>query len=188
MTELEKQLKKTNEILLTQIENQTHQNKELTHQIQRLTEQVEYLTRKHFGTSSEKTKISDGQLSLFQQEEDASFNDAETTVPQTVEEEITYRRQKKKGHKAEVLKNLPEEIINCELTEDERKCSDCGDLMKPMGKKRVREELHFIPAQLYKKVFVSHTHGCDCHDDSCESNVHLHPTDLFKTATPVLVF
>ena len=166
MTDLEKHLTKTNDILLNQIEKLTSQTEIQTQEIKRLSEQIQYLTKKLYGKSSEKSaKTSDEQLSLFED----FFDNAETTAPQTVEEEITYRRKKKKGHRAELLKNLPEEIIHCELSDSERACSECGDLMKPMGTKKVREELHFIPAKLYKKVFVTHTYACDCHDDSCES-------------------
>src|SRR5689334_13105660 len=102
MSDLEKQLTKTNESLLVQLEQQSNQ-------IQRLTEQVEYLTRKLFGTSSEKTKdLAENQLSLF--DNNSFFDNAETTEEsQTVEEEITYRRKKQKGRKADLTKHLPVE-------------------------------------------------------------------------------
>ena len=57
MTELEKELTET--------------VRTLTHQIEVLTEQVAYLTKKLFGTSSEKSKVGEGQGSLF--EEESSF-------------------------------------------------------------------------------------------------------------------
>ena len=41
--------------------------------------------------------------------------------------------------------------------------------MKQMGKKVVREEVCFIPARLYKKVYISHTYECDCHDPNFEA-------------------
>lgn len=61
MTELEKQLLETNQIQAEQIEK-------LTEQIKHLTEQVQFLTKKLFGSSSEKTKYGEGQLSLFEEE------------------------------------------------------------------------------------------------------------------------
>ena len=57
MTELEKKQQETIE--------------KLTHQIEVLTEQVAYLTKKLFGTSSEKSKVGEGQGSLF--DEESSF-------------------------------------------------------------------------------------------------------------------
>ena len=61
MTELEKQLSEINQQQAKQIEN-------LTEQIKHLTEQIRFLTQKLFGPSSEKTMVSEGQLSLFDEE------------------------------------------------------------------------------------------------------------------------
>ena len=60
MTELEKQLSETIQIQAEQIKH--------------LTEQVEFLTKKLFGSSSEKTKYGEGQLSLFEEESDFLMN------------------------------------------------------------------------------------------------------------------
>lgn len=54
MTELEKQLSEINQ--------------QQAEQIKHLTEQVRFLTQKLFGPSSEKTMVSEGQLSLFDEE------------------------------------------------------------------------------------------------------------------------
>lgn len=56
------------------IKVQAKQIEDLTQQIQRLTEQVEFLTKKLFGSSSEKTKYGEGQLSLFEEESDFLMN------------------------------------------------------------------------------------------------------------------
>lgn len=40
--------------------------------------------------------------------------------------------------------------------------------MKQMGKKIVREEVCFIPAKLYKKVYIRHSYECNCHDPAYE--------------------
>ncbi len=48
-------------------------------------------------------------------------------------------------------------------------CDHCGQMMKPMGKKVVREEVCFIPARLYKRVYISHTYACNCHDPNFEA-------------------
>lgn len=58
MTELEQQLMKQNKDLLAQ-------NQELLAQVRQLNEQIQYMTKKLFGSSSEKTKVADGQISLF---------------------------------------------------------------------------------------------------------------------------
>ncbi|MDO5795021.1 MAG: transposase [Turicibacter sp.] len=61
MTELEQQLMEQNKALLAQ-------NQALLEQVRQLTEQIQYLNKKLFGSSSEKTKVADGQISLFDQD------------------------------------------------------------------------------------------------------------------------
>ena len=58
MTELEQQLMEQNKALFAQ-------NQELLEQVRQLTEQIQYMNKKLFGSSSEKTKVADGQISLF---------------------------------------------------------------------------------------------------------------------------
>ena len=58
MTELEQQLMEQNKTLLAQ-------NQALLEQVRQLTEQIQCMTKKLFGSSSEKTKVADGQISLF---------------------------------------------------------------------------------------------------------------------------
>ena len=41
------------------------QNQALLEQVRQLTEQIQYLNKKLFGSSSEKTKVAEGQISLF---------------------------------------------------------------------------------------------------------------------------
>lgn len=59
---------------------------------------------------------------------------------------MTYRRKKKKGHKAALLKDLPVEEIHYYLNEAECTCESCGNKLRPFGQKVVREEVQFIPA------------------------------------------
>ena len=51
---------------MTELEQQLmEQNKALLEQVRQLTEQIQYLNKKLFGSSSEKTQVADGQISLF---------------------------------------------------------------------------------------------------------------------------
>ena len=51
---------------MTELEQQLmEQNKALLEQVRQLTEQIQCMTKKLFGSSSEKTKVADGQISLF---------------------------------------------------------------------------------------------------------------------------
>ncbi len=58
MTELEQQLMEQNKGLLAQ-------NQALLEQVCQLNKKIQYMNKKLFGTSSEKTKIAEGQISLF---------------------------------------------------------------------------------------------------------------------------
>lgn len=58
MTELEQHL-------FLQVKDLTKQNQALLEQVRQLTEQIQYLNKKLFGSSSEKTKVAEGQISLF---------------------------------------------------------------------------------------------------------------------------
>ena len=58
MTELEQHL-------FSQVKDLTEQNQALLEQVRQLTEQIQCMTKKLFGSSSEKTKVADGQISLF---------------------------------------------------------------------------------------------------------------------------
>ena len=58
MTELEQQLMEQNKALFAQ-------NQELLEQVRQLTEQIQYMNKKLFGSASEKTKVAEGQISLF---------------------------------------------------------------------------------------------------------------------------
>ncbi len=58
MTELEQHL-------FSQVKDLTEQNQALLEQVRQLTEQIQYLNKKLFGSSSEKNKIAEGQISLF---------------------------------------------------------------------------------------------------------------------------
>ena len=51
---------------MTELEQQLmEQNKALLEQVRQLTEQIQYLNKKLFGSSSEKTRVAEVQISLF---------------------------------------------------------------------------------------------------------------------------
>ena len=65
MTELEQHLFSQVKDLTEQNKGLFAQNQELLEQVRQLTEQIQYLNKKLFGSSSEKTKVAEGQISLF---------------------------------------------------------------------------------------------------------------------------
>ena len=109
----ESKLIEENQKLLKKLDQQTQlltsYNQRIFEQdqtIQQLTEQVEFLTKKLYGSSSEKTKVDPGQLTLFG---DPVLEEPLTKDEST--EEIIYRRHKTSGRKAELTKDLPIEEV-----------------------------------------------------------------------------
>ena len=108
-----------------------------------LREQVEYLTQKLFGTSSEKSKNIEGQLSLFNEAE-AELSDGRPESETVIVKEHT--RQAKRTSD-EIFKGVPsrDEVIS--LCEEQKHCAVCGAEMEVIGKEFVRREFRFIPAK-----------------------------------------
>ena len=110
-----------------------------------LREQIEYLTHKLFGTSSEKSKNIEGQLSLFNEaeQETQAFDKEEEAATVTVKE---HTRQAKRTHD-EIFKGVPSRDELIPLSEDQKHCADCGTEMEVIGKEFVRREFRFTPAK-----------------------------------------
>lgn len=150
MAELEKQLMK--------------QNQQLTEQIALLTEQVKLLTQKLYGRSSEKSPaIDENQISLFTDEDLNVFNEAEVQanakIPELEMQDIRYHRRKP-GQKARLIKDLPIQVVDCMLHEDDCHCEWCNTELRPVGREYVREEVEFIPAHLKVRKIYRHAYEC----------------------------
>jgi transposase len=129
-------------------------------------EQYALSQRRLFGTSSEQTP---DQLRI-----DNIFNEAEDQVdPSLAEptiEEISYKRKKRKGKRADDLSGLQKVRIDYELPDSERTCPDCGDLMADIGVS-IRNELEIIPAQVINKEHAAHAYGCSCKNDGDKKTI-----------------
>lgn len=112
--------------------------------ISSLREQVEYLTKKLFGTSSEKSKMVAGQLNLFDEAEQEAQLPEEEAAAETVMKGHT--RSARRTNK-ETFKGVPSRDEVIPLSEDQRRCADCGSEMEVIGKEFVRQEFRFTPAK-----------------------------------------
>lgn len=131
---------------------------ELEAKINFLIEQMKLAKHKRFGSSSEKNQCS-GQMIL-----ECCFNEAEKEAEQpfvepTVEEIKGYKRRKQKGHKEAKLANLPVEIIEHYLPEEEMFCEQCGGQRHVMGKETYKQ-IDIIPAQVKVIEHVTYTYAC----------------------------
>lgn len=125
-------------------------------------EQLKLAKHRQFGPSSEKISVP-GQAELL-------FNEAEATLDSTPTQAepktITYtRKPKQAGYKQEMLANLTTEVIEYKLSDDEQVCFQCGGHLHEMST-QIREEIEFIPAQLYVIKHVQWIYGCR----NCEKN------------------
>jgi transposase len=116
-----------------------------------------------YGRSSEQTVYPD-QQTLFNEAE--ALDTVKPSVPEPTLEEITYKRKKKqKGHREEMLKDLPVEVVEHKLAEEEQVCDVCGGDMHEMSVEITRE-IEIIPPQV--KVIEHRRSVYACGD--CEKN------------------
>ena len=166
------------------------QVQELTVQVKLLNEQIDYMKRKLFGSSREKMEQqTDGQLSFNLSDE---VDETIEELP-AAEEEIAVKKhtRKKKVTFAEKTKNLPVEIREITLPEEEQICPICGTHLEVIGKETVRKELEYIPATLKVVEYVSVHYGCPkCKTDEEKPNI-IHtpvpPALLRSYASPSIV-
>ena len=131
---------------------------ELKSQNEWLMEQLRLLRKKQFGTSSEQSKEQlDGQLSLL-------FNEAEAYAtplgPQKATQVAAHTRKQSGSVKDVVPDNIPVEVVEHRLSEEERVCPQCGELMQEIGTE-VRETLKLIPAKAMLRRDVYYTYACE---------------------------
>ena len=133
---------------------------ELEKQYEWLLEQLRVLKSKQFGSSSEKASEEIyGQLSLLFNEPEVYAEDAEGTEEPAVEVR-SLTRKRKSGRARDIL---PEnvEVVEVEhtLSEEERQCPECGEVMQPIGTE-VQEKIQIVPAKiiLHRDVYV--TYAC----------------------------
>ena len=132
---------------------------ELTAKLDWYERQYRLAMQQRYGSSSERTAPEQRQL----------FNEAEAeakpTLPEPTVETITYRRKKKVGHRQDMLKDLPVEVVEHRLSEEERICERCGSVKHEMSK-QVKKVLEIIPAQVKVREDVYFVYSCR----TCERN------------------
>lgn len=140
-----------------------------------LMEQLKLSRRRQYGVSSEKS-IYD-QVNLFNEVETVAGLSA--TEPEL--EEVKAYRRKKSRTLDRLPPDLPVEIVEYDLPEEERLCPDCGGALHIMARE-TREELKLIPA---RAAVVRHTRPVyACRD--CEKNTDHAAIVKARMAEPAL--
>ena len=139
-----------------------------------LTEQLLHAQRKVFGTSSEKAdEAVMGQLSLIFNEAEAYADGAQKAAEKETVSVSGYSRQRKQsGSARDILpENAKEEVVEHRLSEEERFCPECGELMEEIGKEVV-ETVKVIPAQYILRRDIYYTYACrNCEDNGISTPV-----------------
>ena len=139
-------------------------------QIRWLMEQLRLSQQKRFGTSSEQTSEEDmEQLSLL-------FNEAEVYADQTAKEDdsrvavAAHKRHKKHEYTlGELPENVPVEVVEHRLSEEDLACPNCGSTMTEIGKE-VRRHLKLVPAKAVVVEDWYYTYACrSCEKENTET-------------------
>jgi len=145
------------EELLDIIEKKDRRIAELEKQVEWFLMQLRLAKHKQYGVSSEQTYPN--QLSIFNETE-ATVNLAQPE-PEITEVKAHYHKRTRLTTD-KLPEDLPVEIIEHELPEEDRSCSECGSELHTMGKE-TREELKIIPAKTVIVRHVRHIYACrDC--------------------------
>ncbi|MDR1816346.1 MAG: IS66 family transposase [Clostridiales Family XIII bacterium] len=141
-----------------------------------------------FGPSSER-HVSDGQFSIFDEAE--ATQDEDAPEPKKSEVLPPPKQRKKKGHKKEIVKNLPKTVVEHVLTGDELLCPKCGKELTEM-KTVARTEVEFTPATYNVVEHRSKVYSCRaCDKQGIEGTIvtAASPKGLFRNslASPSLV-
>ena len=148
-------LRKENEELRKREQEKDELVKQLNQNIANLNETVEYLTRKLYGKSSEKSQ-DPNQLNIFNEAEVT----ADPNAPEPEKTQVEGYARKKKSTRKESYAGLPIKEVVCHLPEEDQLCPLCGEQMKLVGKRFIREELQIIPAQVKLVHYYQEVYAC----------------------------
>lgn len=125
-------------------------------------EQLKLKAKEKFGASSE--KADPNQLSLFD-----LFNEAETLMqPITIEPEletVIKAHTRKKSKRGSKFTNLEVKQVHYELSDDEKICDICGEVLTEMSTE-TRKELVIKPAEAFIVEHITHIYSCR----NCDKN------------------
>ena len=125
-------------------------------------EQFRLSRHRQFGVSSEKSQYDFDQLCIFNEPELTA--DANIPEPELQEIEKHYRRRTRVTLD-KLPTDLPVEVVEHELPEDQQLCPECGGTLHVMGRDS-RRELVIIPAQVKIREHVRKIYACrDCERD-----------------------
>ena len=130
---------------------------EMKAQLQYLMEQLRLGKYRQFGTSSEKSEYDLDQINLFNEAE--VYAEPLTAEPALTEVEKHYRK-KRRELPGNLPEDLPVEVVEHRLPDDQQNCPACEGPLHEMGKEVVRRELKLIPASAVIVEHVRYAYAC----------------------------
>ena len=119
-------------------------------------------------TISERTEQLFEEMTLFFNEAEA-FEDTENRNTEITVEQ--YKRKQKTGCFDKLPENVETYVVEHELSDEEKKCPQCGEEMEVIGKK-VTKHLEMIPAQVRIREEIYYTYACKkCHENEADTPV-----------------
>ena len=145
------------------IESQNKTIEGLREELKRSNENMEYLIKKLYGRKTEKTSAIDGQL-IISDMELGLFNEVEKEIDSPVLEPVPFEepvKRTKKGYKRkDAFKDLPNQEQVYKLEESQRVCPVDGNNLSVVGKKFLRSEIKYIPAEISVVNIYQETYEC----------------------------
>lgn len=145
------------------IESQNKTIERLSNELKRANENMEYLMKKLYGRKTEKTSVIDGQV-VMSDKELGLFNEAEKELDVNESEPDIFEKPVKKTRlgysRKEVYKNLPTEDQVFKLEVSQQVCPVDGERLSVAGKKFIRSEIKYIPAEISVVNIYQETYEC----------------------------
>jgi len=146
----------------SEYESLKSENAELTEKVRWFMEQFKLTRHRQFGSSSEKSAYD--QLNLFNEAEATA--DVNVAEPELTEVARHYRKRKRMTNER-LPDDIPVEVIEHDLPEEDKSCPECGGDLHVMGRES-RRELVIIPAQVKIREHIRKVYACrDCEKDEC---------------------
>lgn len=145
------------------IESQNKTIEDLRQELKKANENMEYLIQKLYSRKTERTSAIDGQL-VINDIELGLFNEAERETDPDALEPVPFEepiKRTRKGYKRkDLFKDLPSHDQVFKIEESKQICPTDGNKLSVVGKKFVRSEIRYVPAEVSVVNIYQETYEC----------------------------
>jgi transposase len=145
------------------IESQNRTIESLREELKKANENMAYLLKKLYGRKTEATQAIDGQL-IIGEVALGLFNEAEKEANETALEPVPFEepvKRTRKGYKRkDLFKDLPSQDHVYKLDPSQQTCPIDGHGLSIVGKKLLRSEIKYIPAEISIVNIYQETYEC----------------------------